>query len=273
MTINLDLVIDSAEDIDMKVGLESMQGVSDAVRYAAESILTGRTPERLTYKSKVRTSLKNSFKGSYGHIFSLNIYDEELMKRLNSIGRKVFIELISYLISESLYREGNRLSPEAQKILGELGETVEEVAKQLRVSSLEKIHAVSVKFGHDIKIRYRKNHREQVVIAKFDSDTAKVLQAEQTDEKFDLNIIVTRLNIYTGNGRLQIEDQNETIAFGFGIGYRSVKIEAKKLFSENLNYNNGLERDKCRYLKVLVAPIKLRDGKVIKYIVKGLYEI
>lgn len=272
MTIDLDLVIDATEDIDMKAGLESMQGVSDAVRCAAESILTGRTPARLSHKSGVRTSLKSSFKGSYGHIFSLNIYDQELLNRLNSIGSKVFIELISYFMSESIYREGNKLSPEAHNILDELGQTAEEVVKQLRVSSLEKIHEISIKFGHEIKIRYRKNPHEQVVIAKFNRETAEVLQAKPTDEKVELNIVVTRLNIHTGNGRLQIEGQNETTAFGFGIGYREVRIEAKKLFSKNLDFNNGLGREKWIYLKVIVAPIKLRDGKVIKYIVTGFYE-
>lgn len=72
MTLNLDLVIETEEDsIDMKAGLESMQGVSDAVRCIAESVLTEKVPKRHTSKSKVRTSLKKSFKGSYGHIFSL----------------------------------------------------------------------------------------------------------------------------------------------------------------------------------------------------------
>lgn len=273
MTINLDLVIDTEEDsVDMKASLDSMQGISDAVRCVAESILTENTPKRQSHKSMVRTSLKNSFKGSYGHVFSLDIHDPDLLKRLNRIGRPAFIELISYFIGESLYRESQPLSPKAQEVLNKLGEKAEEVVSQLRISSLENIHEISTKFNHDIKIRYRKSRDEQTVIAKFDRNSAQVLQAKLSDERLDLKIIVSRLNIHTGNGRLQIEGQDETVAFGFGIEYKEVNIRAKKTFSENLDYNNGLERDKWKYLKASVSPIKLKDGKIVKYIVKAFYE-
>lgn len=273
MTINLDLVIDTEdESVDMKAGLESMMGVSDAVRCVAETILTEKTPKRQSHKSSVRTTLKKSFKGSYGHIFSLDISDPELLKKLNRIGRSAFIELITYFISESLYKESNPLSLKAQRVVDGLGEKAEELVKQLRVSSLENIHEVSMKFNHDIKIRYRESRDSQIVIAKFDKNTAKVLQAKPTSEKYDINAIVTRLNIHTGNGRLQIFGADETVAFGFGIEYKEVNIRAKKIFSENLNQNNGISRDKWIYLKISVSPIKLLDGKIVKFIVKGFYE-
>jgi len=273
MTINLDLVIETNDDsVDMKAGLTSMQGVSDAVRCIAESVLMEKVPERMTSKSNVRTSLKRSFKGSYGHIFTLDLHDAELQKKLNKIGRAAFVELIGYFISESLYRESNTLSLRAQNVLDGLGETANQIVQQLRVSSLENIHDISAKFNHDIKIRHRINREEQTVIAKFDRNSAKVLQAKQSDEKFDLTVVITRLNIHTGNGRLQIEGEYETVAFGFGIGYKEVSVKAKKLFSENLDHNNGLEKDKWRYLKIVVSPIKLKDGRVVKYIVKGFYE-
>lgn len=273
MTINLDLVIETDDDsVDMKAGLTSMQGVSDAVRCIAESVLTEKVPERKTSKSNVRTSLKRSFKGSYGHIFTLDLHDEELQKKLNKIGRAAFVELIGYFISESLYREPNQLSLKAQKVLNGLGETANQIVQQLRVSALENIHEISTKFDNDIRIRHRISRDEQKVIAKFDRDSAKVLQAKQSDEKYDLTVVITRLNIHTGNGRLQIEGEDETVAFGFGVGYKEVSVKAKKLFSENLDHNNGIEKDRWKYLKISVSPIKLKDGRVIKYIVKGFYE-
>ncbi|MDG9669318.1 hypothetical protein ONV78_16380 [Hahella sp. CR1] len=272
MTINLDLVIEAEDSVDMKAGLDSMQGVSDAVRCTAETILTEKIPERQTHKSKVRTSLKKSFKGSYGHIFSIDIYDDDLLKKLRKMGHTAFIELIGYFISESLYKESNPLSPKAQKVVDDLGEKAEKLVKQLRVSALKNIHEVSTKFDHDIKVRYRKSRDSQTVIAKFDRNTARVLQAKQSHEKYDLKIIVTRLNIHTGNGRLQIEGADETVAFGFGKEYKDVNIGPKKLFSENLDYNNGISRDKWKYLKISASPIKLRDEKVVKYIIKDIYE-
>lgn len=273
MTINLDLVIDTEEDsVDMKAGLVSMQGVSDAVRCIAESVLTEKVPERQTSRSKVRTSLKQSFKGSYGHIFSIDLLDPELEKKLNRIGRPAFIELISYFISESLYRDSNQLSASAQNVLNNLGKKAEKIVQQLRVSSLENIHEISIKFNHDIRIRHRISRDEQTVIAKFDRNSAKVLQAKPSDEKFDLSAVITRLNIHTGNGRLQIEGKDETVAFGFGIEYKEVSVKAKKIFSENLDHNNGLDKEKWKYLRISVSPIKLKDARVVKYIVKGFYE-
>lgn len=273
MTINLDLVIETDDDsVDMKAGLTSMQGVSDAVRCIAESVLTEKVPERKTSKSNVRTSLKRSFKGSYGHIFTLDLHDAELQKKLNKIGQSAFVELIGYFISESLYRESNPLSLKAQEVLDGLGDTSNQIVQQLRVSSLRNIHEISKKFNNDIRIRHRVWGGEQTVIAKFDRDSAKVLQAKQSDEKFDLTVVITRLNIHTGNGRLQIEGEDETVAFGFGIEYKEVNVKAKKLFSENLDHNNGLEKDSWKYLKIAVSPIKLKDNRVIKYIVKAFYE-
>src|SRR5690554_3995983 len=239
MSINFDLVIDTEESIDMKAGLDSMQGVSDAIRCISETILTERVPQRQTHKSKVRTSLKKSFKGSYGQIFTLDIYDQNLKAKLNRIGRPAFIELIAYFLNESLYRESRPLSQKAQKILDILGKKAETLVDQLRVSALANIHEISTKFNHDIKIRYRKSSVNITSIANFDKNTPKIIQAEPSDEIVDLEIIISRLNIHTGNGRLQIKNQNETVAFGFGVNYKAVSIHAKKILSKNLDYNNG----------------------------------
>lgn len=276
MTVNFDLVIDTKEDsVDMKAGLDTMQGISDAMRCAAQTILTGKTPKQQWHKGKVRTTLKRNFKGSYGHIFSLDIYDDKLSKKLKSIGRPAFVELISYIISESLYKETNpdTLSPKARKVLDELGDNYNEVVCQLRVSSLSNIHEISSKFNHDVKIRHRISRDKQTVIAQFNQNTAKVLDATEQEETIDLTVNITRLNIFTGNGRLQIKDQdsNETIAFGFGIKYQDIEKTAKRVFSENLNSNNGTHEKEYKYLNIKASPVKLNDGKIVKYIVKGLY--
>lgn len=272
MSFNLDIVIETPEhSVDMKAGLDSLQGASDATRCIAETLLTKSVPERLSHKSKVRTALKQSFKGSYGHIFSLDIYDEALQKKFNKIGNLTFAELTSYFFSESLYQDSKELSPKAQKIVDELGDTAEELVKQLRKSALENIHEVSTKFNYDLKIRYRQSRDEQTVLVKFNQSTAKVLQVIPIDETLRLIVSITRLNINTGNGRLLVKGENETIPFGFGIEYRDVNLRAKKIFSENLDFNNGIHSDEWRYLDVSVQPIKLKDGKVIKYIVKAFY--
>lgn len=273
MAINLDVVIDSDDNtVDMKAGLDSMQGVSDAVRFAAETILTEHTPQRHTHKAKVRTTLKKSFKGSYGHIFSIDINDNDLLKRYRKIGSQTFIELISYFMSESLYQESIALSPKTKEVLESLGETAEDLVEQLRKSALENIHEVSTKFNQNVKIRYRKSRDKITTIASFNRETSKVLTARTLDDPLTIEIMVTRLNIHTGNGRLQLKGSEDTVAFGFGIPYKVVAFQAKKVFSENLDQNNGTPSDKWKYLKIQAKPIKQTDGKIIKYIVTGLYE-
>lgn len=272
MSINLDVVIDTPEQsIDMKTGLETLQGVSDATRCIAEAILTDNAPQKLSHKGKVRTSLKRNFKGSYGQIFSIDIYDEKLKSKLKKIGRPTFVELISYFINESLYKDTGDLSSRAQKVVDNLEGTAEDIVNQLRVSSLASIHQISNKFDHDLKIRHRISRDKQSVIASFDAETAKTLEVITSTKEEELLVCITRLNIFTGNGRLQIKGENETVAFGFGIKYQDVAFNAKKIFSKNLNDNNGNKSDSWKYLRISVTPMTLKDGKIVKYIVTRFY--
>ncbi|ACO79365.1 hypothetical protein AvCA_32020 [Azotobacter vinelandii CA] len=233
MSLNLDVIIDTPEQsVDMKAGLDTLQGTSDAIRTIGETVLSEKISERLSHKGKVRTTLKKSFKGSYGHTFSLDIHDEELKRKFNSIGKTVFSELISYFISESLYKESEQLSAKAQKIVDNLGDTIEGLVKQLRKSPLNNVHEVSTKFNYDVKLRFRKSASEQVVISHFDKHAAEVLQAKEDKQKIDIIASIARLNINTGNGRLLLKDADETVAFGFGVGYRDVNMEAKNYFQK-----------------------------------------
>lgn len=273
MPINLDVVIDTPEySVDMKSGLESLQGISDATRCILETLLTERTPQRQNHKGAIRANLKQSFKGSYGHVFSLDIYDDELQRKFNRIGRIAFSEIVSYFISESVYEEPPQISQKAQSLIDNLGDTSEELVAQLRLSPLRKAHEVSRKFDYDVKLRLRKSAHEKTILAKFDRTTASKLKAKESEAKTDLVVGITRLNINTGNGRFIIKGEDETVAFGFGILYKEVTIEAKKLFSENLDFNNGIQKDNWKFLNVSASPIKTLDGKVVKYIIKGFYE-
>lgn len=269
MSINFDVVVDTPEmSIDMKAGLETFQGISDATRIIAQTILNERTPERLSYKSNVRTSLKRSFTGSYGQIFSLDIYDERLSNRLNAIGRSTFLELMKYFIEEALYQDhgGNDLSEKAAGVWNRLGDVSEKLVEQLRASSLEKMHQISMKFGYDARLRFRKSNQSQITIAKFDAETAEALEVTEDNEAVDLVVSITRLNINTGNGRLMELGKNETVAFGFASEYRILQTRAKKLFSTNLDKNNGVDQKHWEVLRVSAKPLRLKSGKIIKYI-------
>jgi len=270
MPINFDVVIDTPDpSLDMKAGLETFQGISDATRLIAETILKEHVPQRLSYRGKVRTNLKKSFKGSYGQIFDLEFYDQGLQDKFDRIGKPAFLQLMQYFLNESLYedQDSNELSPKAHKVLEKLGDVADHLVKKLRMSSLEQIHQVSVKFGYDTRLRFRKSSENQILIAKFDTETVKAIEATEDQEIVDLTVSITRLNIHTGNGRFVEKGKYETVAFGFAAEYRLIRLAAKKLFSENLDHNNGLDQEQWKTLIVSARAIKLRDGKVIKYIV------
>ena len=272
MPLNLDIVIETVDyEVDMKAGLETLQGASEATLSIVETLVTGKVALRHRGVSSVRTILKRTFKGSYGQVFAVEISDEELQREYKKIGNATFVELMSYFMKESLYLESADLSAKAQKIVDSLGDSAEALIKKLRVSSMENLHKVSTKFDHDVKIRYRKSLNEKVVIASFNKSTVLALQATESDKSTDITASITRLNINTGNGRLLLEGADETVAFGFGIEYKEVRLEAKKKFSENLDHNNGIDSSKWKTLKIIARPIKLRDGKIVKYIVTGFY--
>lgn len=273
MSLNLDVVIDTGEEysVDMKAGLDTLQGVSDGIRKISTTILEGRRVQKNTYKSKVRTNLQKTFKGSYGHTFTLDIYDEELQKKFNKIGRVVFTQLIEYFFCESLsLKPLDNLLPKTLKIIEDLGEKADSLIDDLRRSSLIQSHRASTKFGHEVKVRFRKNRHEQRVLVRFNKNTSKIVDAVLSDETIDIEGAVTRFNIRTGNGRIVLNGEEKSISFGFSIQYKQVRAEAKQIFSENLHYNNNEENNDYRYLKLKVTPLYKNDN-VIKYFVKGFY--
>lgn len=273
MAINFDVIIETPDyEVDMKTGLDTLQGVSDATRTIAETLLTGKVPQRKNSKSNVRTMLKKTFEGSYGQIFSLNISDEELKKEYRKIGNAAFAELMAFFMSEALDLETKELSAKAEKIVESLGDNAERLVRQLRTSIMKDAHEVSKKFGYDVKVNFRKNSVQKILIAEFDETTAHALEAVRSDIRETIIAAVRRFNTNTGNGRLQIQDEEETIAFGFERVYRDVRFATKKRFSENLDYNNGIELERWKYLEIEVYPIKRFDDKVIKYVVAGLHE-
>jgi len=272
MSLTLDVVIDTPDEtVDMKSGLDTLQGVSDAARCIAETVLTGKVPERQNHKASVRTTLKQSFKGSYGQIFSIDIYDDQIDRKFRQIGKNAFVELIAYFLNESIYREQRfELSEKAQRVIADIGDSAEDLVKQLRLSPLKQLHEVSEKFGYEVKIRYRPSRINQTELAKFDKDTAKSVHAKPAREDVRILGAITRLNIHTGNGRLQVEGAVDTVAFGFAGKYANVLADIKGTLSENLSWNNTHHEDVWVYLDITARPIKLRDGKIVKYIIKGL---
>lgn len=273
MTIPLEVVISSPTDsVDMKAGLDTLQGVSDAARKIGETVLGNHLAQRLHHNGGVRTTLKKTFKGSYGQSFTLDVHDAEYRKALKRLGNSVLVELVRYFLNEAMYEDGVDLSEKAQEKIDRMGVLAVDLVQEIRTSCIPNIHEVPKKFGHSVVVRYRRNKDLRETISHFNERTSLVLLAETDPVEIELIAGITRFNINTGNGRLQVRHEKETSAFGFSGAYAEVRFEAKKVFSNNLDFNNGIDPDKWKYIRLVVNPVKLKDGRVIKYIVKRYYE-
>src|SRR5690606_20581327 len=133
MELNLDLVIATPDHtVDMKSGLTTMQGISDAVRIITETAITNKIPSKNTSRNSVRTRLKENFDGSYGQVFSVQAFDDAAKKQLNSIGKDTLAEIISYYLAEAFYQEFDKPSSLAQAIIDTLGNRSISLIKTLR---------------------------------------------------------------------------------------------------------------------------------------------
>ncbi|TVO36208.1 hypothetical protein [Vibrio algivorus] len=277
MSISFDVVINSEDySVDMNSGLDTLKGASEVTQQIATTLLVDKVPQKLTSDNKVRTTLKRSFKGSFGQVFSLEFYDEEAKKRFNKMGKSVFIELMSYFINEALFQNTLKLSKKATATLEKMGGELEEnLLNQLRKSSLSHLHASPNKFNKDVSLRFRKSRVEQKVIATLNKETYKTLVPKTDRKKIQITASITRLNINTGNGRLLLKGKDETIAFGFPLQkhYRQLKVASKKIFSDNLHINNGQEKENWKTLNLVAHTLKTHDGKIIKYLLEGIENV
>lgn len=269
MDVKFDFLIESeAFSVDMKTGLESLQGVSDTFRLIGEALLTDDVADRKTHRNDVRTNLEKNFKGSYGQIFSLEPHDKNAILALKKMGKDTFAELINYFLSEALYEESINLSDQAKEVLeGLSSKTLVQLMKKLR-SPLRKLHRINRAFGYNLQVRYRKYASDPIVLQKFNHRTYEALEAVQTKETVEIRGAITRINIKNGNGRIKIYDETNTLAFGFGKAFESLSTEVKKIFSSNLDGNMGINQEYWEYLNLIVHPVKLGDGSIVKYVFK-----
>lgn len=276
MEMNFDLVMDTKEfEVDMKSGLETLDGASETMITIVDTLATGNVKKRhakgdVCKKEKIRTKLKRNFKGSFGQVFSVEVFGEKGNKELKKLGVPRVVELVEYFICEAMYLDSSKLSPKAYEKLISMGDVSEALIQQLRNSSIKKLHSISKNFECDAKIRYRKSRNNITIINEFNIDTYSGLGAKPLDESISIQAAVTRFNINTGNGRIVLVDENASISFGFKGSYKRQPFILKKKFTDNLSINNGYDNDDWTYLDLEVYPVARPDGKVVKYLFKGI---
>jgi len=272
VSINFDVHIGSeSNSVDMKSGLQTLQGASDSLRTITETALTGSVPKRHNAKSAIRTNLKKSFSGSWGQIFSLDLYEDELKSKLQQIGgSSVLVEIVEHFLDEAVYRDFSNMSPKARAVLDQIQNVSDDLVLKLRQSPLRQLHKVATDFEFAVTLRHRASREHVRAIGKFDQESAEAISGSAGAEVYEFEASVTRLNIFTGNGRLKLVGGEETIAFGFAQPYREVSKAVKRRLSQNLDSNNKLDPAEWEPVVFRARAVALRSSKVVKYLVTSV---
>jgi hypothetical protein len=270
--LELDVVVESIDnEIDMQFGLETLKGASDVVSLIAEAILENNIGGRRTHKSNgVRTKLKQSFKGSFGQRFALEITKPELKSKLRKMGDDVFLEVLSYFVMEALYLDSGNLSKEAANVLDDMGDISKGLLKRLNKPLID-MHQLAKYFSQNVSLRHKKYGAGHRQLFQLTNETCKNLTETVIDPKqFTIEAVIIRYHSKTGNGRLHIKGKEEFYSFGFGTEMIAVKKELRTQISSNLHFNTIKNVDESDYIKLLVKCIKLPTGNIVKYLILGI---
>ena len=266
MKVSYDVVIKSGQDdVDMEYGLETLSGTAEVTCLLAEAILRKKIIRRRTHVNPARAVLKKSFTGSYGQNFDLVVTEPELVAELTKISRSVFSEVMGYFISESLYLETKEVSPEAAQVIDGLEEIEDDLIDRIR-RPLLRMHKINIQKNYDIELNYKKPADPENVIVLSTRTATNLTQSEILNNKITINAVITRFNARTGNGRLVLDGENDTIAFGFYMPLRAISGAQKSKISLNLHHNNG-KTDNYTYLNLVVSRVVVSSGETIKYLI------
>lgn len=272
MEIPLDIIIESpsgTNSINMKDGLLTFQGMVDMTLTIAQTVAHEKVPKQKTYKDDVRADMLDNFLGSYGLNFKLTA-DKEAHQTLNQLGEKVVVELIKYFLAEALDQNIPNLSPKATAFIKKLDKVGVELIAEIKGRMMRNAHQMLVNYGYDTKLRHHENSKIKREIQTFNETTFETLSAKTNPNPKVIEAVITRFNILTGNGRLQLKGEVDTHAFGFN-AYKGVASTTKSLISKNLSDNTTIvDPKKLIFLKLSVKAQERSDGKVIKYMVQKI---
>lgn len=268
MSVNYDVVIKSGDaPVEMNAALETLSGARDVACLLAEAILRKKVVYKLTASSPATAVLHQSFKSSYGQNFELVINDKKLNARLTEITNPVFVEIMSFYISEALYIQNPPLSKKALDYILELEDIEDDLVGRIR-NPLKQMHKINYRNHYDIEFNYKNDQRKRKIV-NLDTNTGNnLIYTETKRESIEIIAVVTRFNSRTGNGRLVLQGENDTTAFGFYMPFGAVPEVQKRIMSLNLHKNTG-KRDDFIYLKMIVSRVVIKSGATVKYLVRS----
>lgn len=265
--VDFELKIDSGKTlVDMEYGLETMSGFSGAIAITADCILSNEVPSQMNYSANVRAKLMSACLGSYIQDFKLVVSDPVKSAKLAQIGNSVLSELITYFICETMYVEPPALTKKAERLLSELEKIESKIIDRIH-ERVKDMHKVSRSSKYPVILK-RKTQLRTFKLLEINEATSSNLFNLTTDQQpEEINAIITRFNLFTGNGRLLADGFATTIPFSFSGSYSKVKSSIKRMMSENLHNNNAIEDEDIVRLRITAKARRNTSGDVVKYLI------
>lgn len=255
--------------VDMNYALDTMKGFSSVISAVSEGALSNEFKSKSSVADDIRTELLESFLGSYVQKFRLKINDPLKEQKLKKMSNSVLAELITYYVNEVLHTKQPQLSKKADRHIKRL-EPIESKIIERISSWVADMHILSVRKDYTVKL-YRLTELKKYNLFEVNKTTyGNAFELTEDANEVKINAVISRFNIFTGNGRLLIDGENSTIPFGFSGAYSKVKSSFKQKISRNLLANTAVPDDKRVNVTLTVKPKRNKSSEVVKYVV---YEV
>ncbi|EKN3724278.1 TPA: hypothetical protein ACPZRY_001753 [Yersinia enterocolitica] len=255
--------------VDMNYALDTMKGFSSTISAVSEGALSNEFKSKSSVADDIRTELLEGFLGSYVQKFRLKINDPLKEKRLKSMSNSVLAELITYYVNEVLHTKQPELSKKTDKHIKRL-EPIENKIIDRISSWVEDMHILSVRKNYTVKL-YRLTDLKKYSLFEVNKTTyGNAFELTEDTNATEIEVVISRFNIFTGNGRLLIDGENSTIPFGFSGAYSKVKGSYKKKISRNLSANTAVPDERRVHITLKVKPKRNKSNEVVKFVI---YEV
>ncbi|MFY0668981.1 MAG: hypothetical protein JXQ95_13205 [Alteromonas stellipolaris] len=268
--LQLSLVINTSEhSIDMHHGTTMFSGAADLAARVTDAILKGEVTESRVTSNPIRGELETNFNSSYGQNFSIVVRGEELSSKLNDVGKSTLCEIINFFIMESLFLDASDLSDRAHQIVEGLSISHDDILTALR-HPLKNLHKISEAYGYSVKLNHRIAGEEREIVTLTEETAGRLKPMKSEDTEIEYEVAISRYNRLTGNGRLIINGDTETVAFGYSSSIKLVRSAMKKAIAGNLNVNADLDEMHWQYMKITAKKLVLRNNVIVKLLVIGI---
>lgn len=254
--------------VEMKPALKTLEGVEDLIHKSAKYVLTEVPPERIPYNEHegIILDMKKTFEGSYAISFELSILDKGYQEQIRKMTQKTFLQAMEYFICESMYTQTvDNPSKATDKKLESLASRTDDFIEVLRRSPLKNSHASVTNIGIPVEIRRRFASGKTRTVLHLDKKTELALVSKEDPKHEYITAAVTRLNIFTGRGRILIQGEEKTVSFSSKKAIQKVPKRITSLLSDNLSLNDKIKEDALQYLSFKVHRVTDAGGSTIMF--------